>query len=777
MELTEDFKSALNYADVSSEDILYGAPCDMDTGMKYADIFLCFSSKNLYVLTRPLPGIPLTFTGYREKKKVKTAWDIASGEPYTVKCYPFGILDDPRSTPLISGGEFSVNIDGVHTRLTLYTGRYSKQMRDFAQLLKKVMEGGQITDDDLKDDSKNRVCPKCGTPYPEEGRQICPECTDTRSIFIRMTGFFAPHKGRIILMFACIIIEALLLAAVPYLSGSLLYDRVLAKNPEVSGILGFAAGNFSVMLVLLTLCLLAVKLLGLLFGVIQGRIVAKIVPKVVGSVKSGVFAALSRLSIGFFISKQTGSLMTRVIDDANQVTDFFLNGLPYIFTNALTLIVSVVMMFAIDWRLAAVAILLIPLLFLTLYKMVPSWWRVFNRRHRTVSGLNAQINDNLTGARVVRAFGQEQSEIKRFYKYNSRVRDVEIELIRVDNNIYAVFVSIENILLLLLWLIGSFLIIKGFGLSFGALISFQGYILGLSGPLDFMSFVFRWGSYAMNSAQRIFEIIDTKPDITEPLNPVIPEKISGRVTLRSVTFGYEPNVDVLKGVSFDAEAGKMLGIVGKSGAGKSTLVNLISRLYDPNGGTIEIDGTDVRDLPFDILRESIAMVSQETYIFSGTVADNIGYARPNCSRESIVKAARAAAAHDFITKMPDGYDTLIGARGHELSGGERQRISIARAILADPKILILDEATASVDTETELSIQKSLEELIRGRTAISIAHRLSTLRNADKLIVLDGGKITEEGTHDELYKNKGVYHELMKMQNKALHAKGLFTDE
>ncbi|MBR6638649.1 MAG: ATP-binding cassette domain-containing protein [Lachnospiraceae bacterium] len=288
-----------------------------------------------------------------------------------------------------------------------------------------------------------------------------------------------------------------------------------------------------------------------------------------------------------------------------------------------------------------------------------------------------------------------------------------------------------------------------------------------------MSRCFRMYTASMNSAQRIFEIIDAVPEILESEEPIRPEYIRGEIELKNVTFGYEANKPVLENISFHVNAGEVLGIVGRSGAGKSTLVNLISRLYDPQEGSILIDGIDIKDMGFEELRRSVAMVSQETYIFMGTVAENIAYAKPDASYEEIVAAAVRASAHDFICKMPDGYDTMLGSSGRTLSGGERQRISIARAILANPRILILDEATASVDTETEQAIQASLEELVKGRTTLSIAHRLSTLNNADYLLVIDDGKIAEQGTHRELIEKKGIFHKLMQLQTKALAMRGI----
>ena len=283
----------------------------------------------------------------------------------------------------------------------------------------------------------------------------------------------------------------------------------------------------------------------------------------------------------------------------------------------------------------------------------------------------------------------------------------------------------------------------------------------------------RWANSA-NAAQRIFEIIDAVPEVRESDHPVRHERFEGRVEFKNVNFYYEPNKQILKDVSFVAEPGKMLGIVGHTGTGKTTIVSLMSRLYDVTGGEVLIDGINVKDMAFSDLRKNIAMVSQETYIFRGTVAENIAYANPGCTREQIMAAAITANAHDFICKMPDGYDTVIGSGSRrQLSGGERQRLSIARAILADPRILILDEATAAVDTQTEKNIQAALDKLAGGRTVISIAHRLSTLRGADRLIVIEDGRVVESGGHEELLTQKGVYYRLTQLQNKALAMRGL----
>ena len=320
------------------------------------------------------------------------------------------------------------------------------------------------------------------------------------------------------------------------------------------------------------------------------------------------------------------------------------------------------------------------------------------------------------------------------------------------------------------WGIGAYLILTktNTSMSYGVLATFIAYVTNLAGPLDFMSNVFRTVASSMNASQRIFEIIDAKPDVSEKSGAVALCEPKGEVEFRDVTFSYEKGHPVLHNISFKVESGQTLGIVGRSGMGKSTLVSLISRLYDPDSGQVLIDGHDLKDLTLDSLKGAVAMVSQESYIFMGSVAENIAYAKPDASKEEILSAAAAAGAHSFICKVPDGYDTLIGSGGRQLSGGERQRLSLARAILANPKILLLDEATAAVDTATERNIQLALDRLSKNRTTISIAHRLSTLKNADKLLVLDNGRAVEQGTHQELMKLKGIYFKLQQLQSKAL---------
>ena len=352
------------------------------------------------------------------------------------------------------------------------------------------------------------------------------------------------------------------------------------------------------------------------------------------------------------------------------------------------------------------------------------------------------------------------------------MRDAEVRIVKYNNRFTILYNLVQEVSNIWVWILGVILLLNTGSVELGVLITFVGYVGQLNGPMNFFSRVFHMWSNSINAAQRMFEIMDAVPEIQEIEDPVHMAEPRGEITLDHVTFGYDINNPVLKDISLHVKEGEMLGIVGRSGAGKTTLVNLISRLYDTNEGSISLDGVDVKEIAFHDLRRNVAMVSQDTYIFMGTVADNIAYANPEATRADIIQAAMLASAHEFISNMPDGYDTVIGASGKDLSGGEKQRISIARAILANPKILILDEATASVDTETEKAIQKSLDYLVKGRTTLSIAHRLSTLRDADRLVVIDNGKIVEEGTHRELEALGGIYFKLMELQTKSLALKG-----
>lgn len=598
--------------------------------------------------------------------------------------------------------------------------------------------------------------------------------SNKRTVFARTLKYFLRYRLAVTVLFIVYFMLAAISVAWPYIMGKVLFDHVLEKDDVYLSRFGLS-GEYTLALLFVAIVLIGCRLISELTRSIQGSLMAKVATATVRDIKSDVFNAMSRLSLNFYTSKQTGGLMTRVMTDSSRVADFFIDGLPSVFVQGLTIIVTFVVMYRLNWQMALIACILLPLLVYMTVKLRPGLWSLSGKRHRAERSVSGKANDNLTGARVVKAFGQEEKEIERFLGPNDDLKEVEINIVRLRNRFTILYNMVQEISSIWIWIVGVFFVLKTEQIELGVLITFVGYVAQLNGPMNFFSYVFRTWAESISAAERLFQIIDSVPEITEIDRPVSMKDSKGEIELNDVTFGYLSDTPVLKNVSLKVREGEMLGIVGHSGAGKTTLVNLISRLYDVNSGSIKIDGTYVKELSLSDLRRNVALVSQDTYIFMGSVAMNIAYGNENATRADIIKAAKLASAHEFISKLPDGYDTIIGASGKGLSGGEKQRISIARAILADPKILILDEATASVDTETEKAIQNSLKYLVKGRTVLSIAHRLSTLRDADRLIVIEKGEIVEEGTHDELLKiEDGIFRRLYELQNKSMASHGLW---
>ena len=772
MKLPTSFTAAIEKYGIQKDHIIFAATADFDMEYRFADSVIALTESKLILAAYP----------YQEKTEYHlggyASWQLredAAGiliQP-ALRLYDLQQVEKLEALRQISTGVLMARIEGTDHNLCHFS---NTRMAAFLLLIKvfdKLKKKEEILPEDLDVAKGKECCPKCGMLYPDQERKICPKCMDKKSILLRVMSYFKPYKLSLAVMVLCYLGTALLNLVWPYLSGTILYDRVLAKDESFLKLLGLPGGRFATALTVLVIAMILTKITIQGLGILQGVLTARIAPEVIAKVKSQVFASMGRLSISFFTKRQTGGLMTRVSNDAEEISSFFIDGIPYFFINLGTLTATGIIMFVLNPLLALISVALMPVLVIISKRMLPHLWHYYGKRHRANRRLNGQMNENFKGARVVKAFGQEDQEITRFTKNNKRVRTSELDLAGYDNKFYALYSTVEGTISFLVWAVGGAMIISGGDMELGMLLTFSGYVGQMKGPLDFMSYIIRWYTNCMNSAQRLFEIMDAVPEVKEAPDPLRPDTLQGEIELKNVTFSYEPNKPILKDVSFHVKAGEVFGIVGRSGSGKSTLVNLISRLYDAQEGEVLVDGINVKQYGFKELRKNVAMVSQETYIFMGTVAENIAYARPEATREEIIRAAMQAGAHDFICRMPEGYDTILGSSSRSLSGGEKQRISIARAILADPRILILDEATSAVDTETELAIQRSLERLEKGRTVLSIAHRLSTLRNATHLIVLDDGRITESGTHEELLAKKGTYYKLSELQTKALAMRGI----
>ncbi len=493
--------------------------------------------------------------------------------------------------------------------------------------------------------------------------------------------------------------------------------------------------------------------------------------RIVFDIRQRLFRHLQRLSLRFFETNSSGWIMSRVLYDVEAVQSILSNQLVDIITNVVTMIVVLIILYWYSWQLAIVATVALPLYVLN-FLLLKRRIRHLSREARSqYSQVYATLSEAISGIRVIKSFAREQWEARGFVKEIRQTIHLNINLGRwraILGVNAGLLTQIANVAILA---IGSYLILYTDTFTIGGLVAFRTYVSMLYTPiiaLVTISDVINWASAAM---ERIFETLDTVPSVQEAKEPIRLRKIEGRVEMRHVYFSYEPTEPVLRDINLVAEPGQVIALVGPSGGGKTTMVHLIPRFYDPTSGQVLIDGHDLRDVSLRSLRQQIGMVMQESFLFSGTLRDNIKYSKPGASEEEVVQAAIAANAHDFIMDFPDGYETRVGERGARLSGGQRQRITIARAILHNPRILILDEATSDLDSEAEALIQEALEYLMQNRTTFIIAHRLSTVINADKILVVEEGEIVEEGTHAQLATAGGVYERLCEVQFKQAQDK------
>ena len=735
---------------ITDKDILIHSPIDLSIEGNYIKGHVVVTNDKVAVLTMELPANTVHL--FRNADTGNGLIDDEPGE-YDVEIYDIDKLAHIRLDVYVGSNVLLGEYNGSDVNIACFTNRYQEQMNVLFRKLKGFLHGGEL---EVEEESEEE------TEEPVEQKK------NKRSIFGRTLKYFLKYKVQVLVLILTYTVNGAINIAWPYLIGKVLFDHVLEKDKDYLSTFGLGE-NIGLALLVVAIVMIIVRFTQALSNYLQIFVMAKLSSSAIRDIKNDVFDAMSRLSLSFFVNKQTGGLMTRVLSDSDRVRNFFIDGLPMIFVHGITIISTFIVMFNLNWKMALIACILLPLLVFMTVKLRPGLWILAGKRHRAEKAVNGKANDNLSGARVVKAFGQQDEEMKRFKGPSDNLRDAEIDIAKLRNKFEILYNLVQEVSGIWIWLVGVFFVLQTHEIELGVLITFVGYVMQLNGPMNFFAWIFRMWADSINSAERLFEIMDAIPEIQEAKDPVRLTDPRGVIELDNVTFGYQVGRPVLKELNIKINEGEMLGIVGRSGAGKSTLVNLISRLYDVNEGSIKIDGTDVRDLALNDLRRNVAMVSQDTYIFMGSVAKNIAYGNENASRADIIRAAKLASAHEFISKLPDGYDTIIGASGKDLSGGEKQRISIARAILADPKILILDEATASVDTQTEKAIQHSLNYLVKGRTTLSIAHRLSTLRDADRLIVIDGGRIVEEGTEEELSNiDGGIYKTLLELQNKSL---------
>jgi len=596
------------------------------------------------------------------------------------------------------------------------------------------------------------TCPKCGRSLME-GLSVCLFCYDKMGVIKRAGRLMRPYMKKIIIAELFMMVSSILYLCVP------VFNRIL-----IDDYLRVPQGTFQ-QIGILALGMLIARTVGEVIFVLSARVYNKESIHFSNVLRDMAYEKIQKLSLNALSKRTPGDLIRRVMEDTMNIREFICDNGRWVLEQGVMFIIVIAVLAFTDWKLTLLVLLPIPIAMF----VISRFWKYiiirYDRQWRKNSKAQSILHDIIKGIRTVKSFGNEKAEINKFAAATK-----ELAVVSSGNE---VMWSILFPLTIFFTGVGEYLVlyfggvdILGGGMSIGTLTMFTMYIAYIYGPLRWMVSFPRWLADALTSMVKVFDILDEDPEIVEIEEPKnVP--VSGSVVFDGVSFGYKSYEPVLKDIHIEIKPGEMIGIVGRSGAGKSTMINLLMRLYDPNLGKILINDTDIRDMSPEHLHLNIGVVFQDNFLFAGTIYDNIAFAKPGATAEEVIAAAKAANAHEFIMQTPDGYDSMIGENGHSISGGERQRLAIARAVIKNPDILILDEATSSLDVETEAAIQESLNRLVKGRTTIAIAHRLSTLKSADRLLVLDKGVVAEMGTHAELIKQKGIYYNLVMAQRQT----------
>jgi ATP-binding cassette, subfamily B, bacterial len=711
-----------------------------------------------YMLVDMTQGLDLSFDHWLVLSR-KRLYFFAKNDVLKINLNSIGEIKDHKGTSIAQVA--FLNKDSLEPLLTIcFSKRQEANFEYLRFILNELMEGKIPEFKDSDEQYEMRLL----KPFLEVQDSLT---TDKRGVLVRLLAYLLPYK-KFWIVGGLSAIGATLLALVPaYLSG-LLVDEVI--GPYQQGDMTYVESSHQALILIGVLA--GAYILREFFIWIRLNRMSILGEWVARDLRRDLYSHMQKLDLDYFSKRQTGSLISRVSSDTDRIWDFIAFGIVEVSIAILSLIFLSVTLISLDLELGLIMTLPVPLLLYSIYRHGEGIKKLFLKAWRKWSNVTNILSDTIPGIQVVKAFGQEDREITRF---NDRNEAVTEEFTAIHDRWTAFWPKLMlgiQIILLSVWIMARQRLLADPSssdfLSVGAFVSFLLYMTMFAAPIEIIGQMARMLNRALSSAYRIFEVLDSQPMQKNADHPVILKEMRGEVVFEKVSFSYDGLRPILKDVSFHVKPGEMIGLVGPSGGGKSTITKLLMRFYDVTGGKILVDGEELNMLDIQAFRRQVGMVLQDPYLFHGTILENIGYGLSVVNRSKVVEAARVANAHDFILKLPHGYDTIVGERGHTLSGGERQRISIARAVLHDPKILILDEATSAVDTETERKIQEALDRLVKGRTVFAIAHRLSTLRDADRLFVIKDGRVIEQGTHDELIQvEKGLYAKLLRLQHES----------
>lgn len=728
-ELPDADKKAYDSTVKNGEHMMYCLPFNIN-GTKFVNGYMAFTEKRIYKL---LDG------------NLLAVYELESATDFRTEVM-YGICG------------FYARLNGATTLLCNFIS--GRNLPRYAVIVKamEILTEKNITTP-ITNDTPERFCPKCGRPYVHS-TTICPYCMDKFEVYKKL---WAMTKGLRLMMFFPFLVSifsVIFSFVVPWIQAIAIDKYIKPTGEAATALTGSRLTGFIVIIV----AIVSIDLFQRAMSVIQNRFSAIAGNKFTLVLKTLLYEKLQSLSLASIQRRSTGDLMGRVNNDTGEMQNFIIGTLPSLFIQATSFIAALVVLLVINPIICAFVFVPIPVTVFAVKKV----WEVVQRRNIKAWILGTRtrylLQDILNGIRVVKCFGMEEREISRF-KHSGMLSSGQNESnAKLFDTIFPLLGFLIQFGSFLIAYYGNVLVFRG-EMGLGTLSQISNYAGIIYGPMIWITNIPRSISTFLTSSSKVFEILEENPEV-EDIGLPIDIAIEGEIDINNITFGYQSYNPVLENVNLNIHPGEMIGIVGHSGSGKTTLINLVMRLYDVNEGSIVIDGVNIKDISQTALRSQIGVVLQETFLFSGTVRENIAYSKPYATDEEIITAARTANAHDFIMSLPQGYNTLVGEKGYSMSGGERQRIAIARAIIHNPRILILDEATASLDTETEKLIQDALNKLVRNRTTLAIAHRLSTLRNADRLLVLDRGKVSEFGTHSELLGNKGIYYKLVMAQRK-----------